>query len=561
MVKKFITNKTIIIISIFFIIGAILRFILISKIPVSIYWDEAADGYNAYSILHTGRDEYGTFFPILFRSFNDYKMGGYVYLISIAEFLFGLNEFAVRFPSAFFGSLTIILVFFLTKEILYFSKSFREKSNNISILAAVLFAICPWSINFSRAGFEANVALFFVGLAVWFFLKNVREHKKIFYFLSTFTFVVGIYFYRSEFVFIPLILIVLLITFKNFFKENLKLSIINLLFLIVLLIPLAFAIKSEVTSDRGVKVSVVYNAFDDQVQFSRDRLYFNNIIGKAIFNNKTAIIYKAIQNYEQNFNPVFLFTQGDPNKRHSTDGMGIIYLIDAPFLLFGLYKILRSKGNSKLLIVGWLLCGFIPSAIADINPHSLRGLNDVIIFEIIIAIGIFSFIDLLKNKNIRKITIGFTILLYLIFFIRFINLYFFVDPTKVGNLWADGYQELYSYIAPQQNNYKKIIISGHYWEPYVYFLFYSKYDPYLYQKNGSVFGFGKYIFGGTSWDLTNPNHRELDHRTLSDLAKTKDFIVAISPGEFQYEKKQLIPIKNIYNLNGKLVFIVAKSKN
>ena len=553
-------NKNLIVLFAIFFLGSFIRFFLLSKYPISIYWDEASIGYNAYSILHTGRDEYGVFLPIIFRAFNDYKLGGYIYLTSLAEFLFGLNYFAVRFFSAFLGSLTVILTFFITKKLLDTSSSFKKISLLASFLAAFFLSISPWHINFSRAGFEANAALFFVALGFLLLLKSVFGNKKKLLFLSSFIFALSFYFYRSEFVFVPLLLLISIILFWDFVKKNLKLSVIAILIFVITLLPLLFSLKSEFKTDRGVKVSVVNNAFDTQVMFARDRLQFNNIIGKIVFNNKTAIAYKTLQNYLQNFNLQFLFFTGDPNGRQSTKGMGMLYLIDAPFLIFGLYKILRSKGKAKFLILGWFLIGFIPAAISDINPHALRGLNNVIAFEIIIAIGVASFISLFDSKIALKKTVLTAVLIcYLLFFVHFIYLYFFYTPKVTAKDWGDGYRELYSYVSTQ-TQYKKIIISGHYWEPYIYFLFYSKYDPSLYQKSGSVFGFGKYIFGGTSWDLTNPNHTELDHLNLEKLAKTNNFLVAMSYDEYKFQKKRLIVVKNIYNISGKLMFIVARPK-
>ena len=77
----------------------VLRFTGLGDIPTGPYWDEAAIGYNAYSILETGRDEYGIPYPISFRSFNDYKPPLYIYLTVPAVALFGLNIWSVRLIS------------------------------------------------------------------------------------------------------------------------------------------------------------------------------------------------------------------------------------------------------------------------------------------------------------------------------------------------------------------------------------------------------------------------------------------------------------------------------
>src|SRR4030067_3286673 len=95
------------------IIGGILRLWQLGQIPPSPDWDEVALGYDGYSIIQTGRDEYGKFLPIVLRSFDDYKPALYSYLTIPSILIFGLNVFAVRLPSAIFGILSVIAVYFL----------------------------------------------------------------------------------------------------------------------------------------------------------------------------------------------------------------------------------------------------------------------------------------------------------------------------------------------------------------------------------------------------------------------------------------------------------------
>ena len=99
------------------LLAAVLRFYQLGQNPPSLDWDETAHGYNAYSILKTGRDEYGYKFPLYFRSFDDYKPPIYTYLVVPAVAIFGLNDFAVRFPSAFLGVLAVLFTYLMVKEL------------------------------------------------------------------------------------------------------------------------------------------------------------------------------------------------------------------------------------------------------------------------------------------------------------------------------------------------------------------------------------------------------------------------------------------------------------
>src|SRR3990172_10586652 len=87
------------------------RLYKISEIPPSVYWDEASIGYNAYSIVQSGKDEWGEFLPLHFRAFGEFKLPVYIY--SAAPFVkaIGLNAYAVRLPAVLYSLGTIILVY------------------------------------------------------------------------------------------------------------------------------------------------------------------------------------------------------------------------------------------------------------------------------------------------------------------------------------------------------------------------------------------------------------------------------------------------------------------
>lgn len=69
----------IVILSAVILVGAVIRFYNLDSSPRGVLVDEPAFGYSAYSILETGRDEWGKSFPIVFKSYGDQKMPLYVY--------------------------------------------------------------------------------------------------------------------------------------------------------------------------------------------------------------------------------------------------------------------------------------------------------------------------------------------------------------------------------------------------------------------------------------------------------------------------------------------------
>ncbi|KKR10908.1 MAG: hypothetical protein UT40_C0043G0001, partial [Candidatus Woesebacteria bacterium GW2011_GWA1_39_21b] len=161
-------------------IAIVLRLWKLGSIPPSLTSDEASLGYNAYSILKTGRDEYGQFLPIIFKSFGDYKPGLYVYSTVPFVAFFGLNEFSVRLPSAIAGVIAVWLLYKIVSSLSVVKDSQSQVTDHRSLatIAALMLAISPWHIHFSRGAWEVNLALTLTLTGIYFFIKSL--HKSSF---------------------------------------------------------------------------------------------------------------------------------------------------------------------------------------------------------------------------------------------------------------------------------------------------------------------------------------------------------------------------------------------
>lgn len=524
------------------LISGIIRFYDISNSPVSLYWDEVATGYNAYSISQTLKDEYGNFLPLLFRSYDDYKMPLNVYLTALSVKVFGLNEWAVRFPSAFFGTFTVLCVFFLTKEL--FSLGSRDTNKDvIGLLCAFLLAISPWHIQFSRAGFEANIALFFIILGMFLLLRSLREKKPPLFIFSILSFVLAAHGYRSTLLFIPVVFTGVLVLWKKFVSY--KTLVLGIILFLILTTPLLLQLFGK-GGTRFEQTSI-------KVKVNEEMMKNTGVNRKFLYGT----IF--LQNYFVNFSPSFLFLSGDPNGRHSPRGMGMMYLWEIPFLLLGFYFILRrTTKRFVLFIIIWLFAAPIPAALSIPSPHALRTLNILPIPQLIVACGIYC-VYILLSKKIRPLFFVVLSIIIIAYFAQYVSLYIRSNDYLVVSDWADGYKQLVSYISLREKKYDKIIISGHYWQPYMYVLFYSKYDPIIFQKKGSTTGFGKYLFGGTSWDKAK-GRDELNFVNLKEYANSKNVLVALSSEEYKDQEKNIRKIDTIKNHKGDVVFIIARVK-
>ena len=155
------------------VVASLLRITKLSSNPPSLYWEEAALGYDAYSIMKTGHDYHGNRLPIVaFPSFGDYKPSLYFYTLIPSLLVFGLSDFAIRFPSALAGIGAVLLLFYLARELNF--------SNQVSLLGAFILAISPWHIQFSRAAFEVNLAVMLY-LAALVCLLKARQRQILFF--------------------------------------------------------------------------------------------------------------------------------------------------------------------------------------------------------------------------------------------------------------------------------------------------------------------------------------------------------------------------------------------
>ncbi|MBU1085769.1 phospholipid carrier-dependent glycosyltransferase, partial [Patescibacteria group bacterium] len=154
------------------ILASVLRFYNLSSNPPSLSWDETAIGWNAKSIFHTRRDEYGTRLPLVFKSFGDYKAPLYIYLTAPIVGLFGLNMITIRLLSVLAGISAVVVLYLLTEEL--------TKNQIVALTTAFLLAITPWSVMLSRGAFEQNLALLFILLNIYFF-KLALKTPLLFY--------------------------------------------------------------------------------------------------------------------------------------------------------------------------------------------------------------------------------------------------------------------------------------------------------------------------------------------------------------------------------------------
>lgn len=484
------TKKIILILII--VLASVLRLWQIGQTPLSLDWDEVALGYNAYSIMLTGKDEYGKAFPVVLESFGDFKPALYMYLIIPFLPLFGLSEAAVRLPAALIGIAAVFLTYFLAKELL--------KRTDIALVSSFLLAVSPWHVQLSRVAFESGVGMAFNLAGILFFLKGLK--KPVLLSVSAVFFSLSIYTYQSEKLFVPLLLVVLIAVYwKKIISLPKKYSILAVFLLIFISFPITyftFTNQNGLARAKGVSIfSDTFGLLKSNVKILEREKGNHDYIGQ-IFDNRRVIYAKTIiQGYLSHFDLNWWFITGDAVNRHHVPQMALMYVIESPFLLIGIYFLFFNNlfvidKKTKLLLTLWILITPLSASFTTGVPHAVRTLNFLPGFQIITAIGIVT-AYLLINKKTKStpVKLGIPIVVCLLFifnFIFYLNQYFVQQNYYYAKDWIYGYQQLVDYLKPLESKYKKIIVSnrGYMDNSYMFFLFYQKYDPKKYLSEGGT---------------------------------------------------------------------------
>jgi 4-amino-4-deoxy-L-arabinose transferase-like glycosyltransferase len=530
-----------------------LRVYKVTSIPPSLNWDEVSIGYNAYSILKTGRDEWGVKLPLNFKSYGEYKLPGQIYASIPAIAIFGLNELGVRITPVIYGTLTVLLLYLLVQV------AFRKKE--VSLISAFLLAVSPWHIQLTRASFESSFALFWIVMGIWLFLKGLKNPKWLT--LSMIPFAVSVYTYNSARAFIPFLLFALVIIYwKYFWKVKKWFIAAGLLFAFLMLPLLPMVILGEAAARYKLVSITDEKGLIPRIDERRNNSKLPPIATKLIHNRYTYVSFYFAENYLAHFTPDFLFIYGAGHRQHHVQGVGELYWFQAPFILLGIYYLVKKKDKNLKVLTPWLFLAFIPVAMTnDSIPNALRTLNAAPIYQILTALGIYFSYELIRKRSIFYLLMGLTAIIFFVNLGIYMTNLFVNYPRNYSRDWQYGNKEVVEYIKANQDKYDLITFSRHYGEPQMFTLFYLNYDPAKFQSSPNlnrfetfdwvrVLQFDKYYFPdlgdtGTKYqDVINAN----PGKKILFIGKTEDF------------PKEITRLTTIDFLNGERAFDIVESK-
>jgi len=479
----------------------------ISETPPGLYPDEAMNGNNALEALHTGN--FKTFYPE-----NNGREGLFINIQAMSVALFGNKPWALRLMSSLFGVFTVLGVYFLTKELFrdkfqtlnfksqnYIFKFKKLKQNLetneiVALLASFFLATSFWHINFSRIGFRAIMAPFFLTWSLYFLLLSFRKmvffeeennlenlklnltskFKKLKYKIlnitvnkwqikfGNFAGIAGIIYglgfhsyiaYRAT----PVLIILIFVYFWFKQKENRRKILFNgfffLFFFFMTISPLLFYFINNPQDFLGrtsqISVFSSVNPIKD--------LFINTAKTVGMF-----------------------WYQGDLNSRHNLSGkpqlwwpVGILF---AAGILICLFRIFKNKNIlPHLLLLSWLIVGLLPVIVSNEGiPHALRAIIVLPAVMIISGIALYKIIFkthnwltrqeekfpdmIVKIKRIQKESLVLLFFFFITVAIFTFNQYFFrfaLSPYVYDAFSAD-YVRQGNYLNSLPKNMKKYVV-------------------------------------------------------------------------------------------------------
>ncbi len=507
------------------IVGAFLRLYNLSTYPSGLNADEAALGYNAYSLMLTGRDEHGHQWPINFESFGDFKPALYGYLLIPFVKIFGLTNLAVRLPSALAGVVSIGVMYLLVKQF---------TSGRTALVAAGYLAVSPWHIHFSRGGWEVNLAATCILAAIYFMTEWIKSNKFSRLGLGVLLLVISMYTYQSARLLVPILGISFFgLYFKHFWqnKKQLLLGIFLGLFLLVpLLYTYVFANAASRISGVGLlsDVGPVNRVNELRGQYSNP----NALLVKILHNKFISYSWAFVKGYTDHFSGNFLFINGDVIERNRTPETGLLYWSDVVFVMIGIVGLIRRKEKLAWFVLLWLAIAPLASAFTFQTPHALRAQMMVYPTTIIIAVGI----EALMARINKKMLLLAVVLVYGWQISRYLHQYYVHYPQVYPAAWEYGFEQIVAFTKDHESDYNQILVTNKYDQPYILFLFYSKYPPEKFQfaheltkrdkfNFSTVNNFDKYVFTDTSWEQIKDRHGVLVVAAATDVPETKTDIL------------------------------------
>lgn len=492
-----IEKHSLIFLGLLLLVFGFIRLYKINEIP-SLHGDEVDFGYNAYSILKTGKDMSGVSYPIGTVSSGDYRPALYMYLTIPSIRFFGFNETAIRIPSIVFSLMTIVLIYFVALKL------FSDRL--VALFSSAFLGFSFWHITLSREASEKIVALFFILLGIYWLFYFLRKKQLLLLFASMISFFLSIHTYYSPRLFLMIFLPAVWIIYQTSLLQRTKMIFA---FAIVIFVATTayFTIGFHTSSERINQLLIFRHPqtmalLGEQI---REEGHKANTFITRIFHNKVVNFSLTIaKNYGEYFSPQFLFFDGGFPRRVKIPSIGLINIIEFPLIVYGAYRMVvetyEKRKKYYMIVFIWTFLAFVPASLTfDEIPNIYRTILALPAINMFAAFGLINIWKEYKNRRwFRSIGLS-AVVIYCWMFFYFFHQYFVHYEIHASQYRNYAQKELAAILQKDYKSDKRIFVTTLYGGVEQMLRYYLDYDPVNfaklgYPKNVPYTGFDNILF-------------------------------------------------------------------
>jgi len=333
--------------------AALLRFVALSSLPFGLWFDEANIGLEAQEILGNT-----TYRPIYAPSTT--SPAAFVYLVAAAEALFQQTVFAVRAVPALSGVLSTFLAYLVGRAL------FGPRAG---LMAAALYAVARWDINFSRLGMQGAttplLTLTVAGLAA----AAVASGRLAVYAALGVALGGMFWFYTANYVF-PIVLALgfgaLVVRDRALVRQHRNGLAVMLIGCALVVVPLLAYVVNQ------------------------PKEFLNRTQMASLFRDKSFADSLPVALESVGKHLLMLHVDGDRNGRHNLPGAPMLDWLTAIAMFIGVVASIRTwRDPRSALLLGWLFLMLLPGALSleFEAPQGLRSIGVVPAVVLLAALG------------------------------------------------------------------------------------------------------------------------------------------------------------------------------
>lgn len=456
-----------IILSFVFLLALLLRSYKLGEIPVSLHGDEVGVGYNAYSLLTTGKDEYGVSWPISLRA-DIPPLNFYVTAAVMA--ITGKSEIAIRTPGLIYGMSTIVVTYFLVRRLF---------SERVALLSSFFLAVSPWHVQVSRIAHEASLGVLLQVAATWCFVAGLKRPVR--WAWAAIFFGLSMYAYHGPRLTTPLLILSLILVYRKHLrrKVNRHFLVRAMVILSLMMLPIVVMIISRpFTANRWAGISILIR--DVTLALPRQQAGRSSTLATVLFHNPLVVYLVAIaKQYFAYINWNYLFFDTSELRYFNVSRVGLVYLWELPFLMTGLYTLIRSGVRAQKFPLLWLLIAPSPGMITLGTPNVGRSLMLMPMLQVVIAVGVVFVAQQARTLMPKKVRlVAASVLIGLLFYSTSFFMHQYLEQSKYefSAQWDYGVKQAVEYIQPFEEAADQIVFTTALKQPYIFVLFYGNKD-------------------------------------------------------------------------------------